>query len=130
MRPKITFFPTLDVKVFRGERSKKLPPFLSFRSKKKARKGDKMVKLFHNRISSLLLWTRLPSLNLIKNILFHFSWHTKNGKVIKRLPLLLHSFLSVPFGILTVSKVSVKVGQDKMKFSEKEGRKVEARCVA
>ena len=80
VRPKITFFPTLDVKVFRGERSKKLPPFLSFRSKKKARKGDKMVKLFHNRISSLLLWTRLPSLNLIKNILFHFSWHTKNGK--------------------------------------------------
>ena len=36
VRPKITFFPTLDVKVFRGERSKKLPPFLSFRSKKKS----------------------------------------------------------------------------------------------
>ena len=33
------------------------------------------------------------------------------------------SFLSEPFGILTDSKVSVKVGQDKMKFSKKkEGR--------
>ena len=80
VRPKITFFPTLDVKVFRGERSKKLPPFFPLEARKKARKGDKMVKLFHNRISSLLLWTRLPPLNLIKNILFHFSWHTKNGK--------------------------------------------------
>ena len=35
VRPKITFFPTLDVKVFRGERSKKLPPFLSFRGTEK-----------------------------------------------------------------------------------------------
>ena len=55
---------------FLGVKAKSFP----LEGAKRGWKGDKMVKLFHNRISTLL---STLCLNLIKNILFHFSRHTQ-----------------------------------------------------